>query len=168
MKRPRDRGGSQDGMGPRSVCPLEAPPLRVVWERERGDSLPHRQKKRIAHRVSVDSRRSVRWCNQQLQGPGWRNKIGGGVLFVCGIGRVGCCQYGPPSRASPTTPPGMNIDDACTEKGMCSVAYSSKTHRPYTDEHTTQLYQISYHHRGPRLIDGTRSSRSLAALSPSK
>ena len=44
------------------------PPLRVVWERERGDSLPHRQKKRIAHRVSVDSRRSVRWCNQQLQG----------------------------------------------------------------------------------------------------
>ena len=43
---------------------------------------------------------------------------------------------------------GMNIDDACTEKGMCSVAYSSTTHRPYTDEHTTQLYQISYHHRG--------------------
>ena len=67
---------------------------------------------------------------------------------MCGIGRVGC-QYGPPSRASPTTPPGVNIDDACTEKGMCSVAYSSTTHRPYTDEHTTQLYQISYPIGGP-------------------
>ena len=27
---------------------------------------------------------------------------------------------------------------------MCSVAYSSTTHRPYTDEYTTQLYQITY------------------------
>ena len=44
------------------------PYVWCAWERERGDSLPHRQKKRIAHRVSVDSRRSVRWCNQQLQG----------------------------------------------------------------------------------------------------
>ena len=80
------------------------------------------------------------------------------------------CQYGPPSRASPTTPPGVNIDDACREKGMCSVAYSSTTHRPYTDEHATQLYQISYPKEGPnglrRSLDGTRSSRwPLAALS---
>ena len=43
MKRPRDRGGPKMEWA-RSVCPLEAPPLRVVWERERGDSLPHRQK----------------------------------------------------------------------------------------------------------------------------
>ena len=52
---PKRQGGSQDGMGARTVCPLEAPPPACgVWERERGDSLPHRQKKRIAHRVSVD------------------------------------------------------------------------------------------------------------------
>lgn len=35
-------------------------------------------------------------------------------------------------------PPEMNIDHACTETRMCSVAYSSTTHRSYTDEHTTQ------------------------------
>ena len=60
---------------------------------------------------------------------------------------------------------------------MCSAAYSSTTHRPYTDEHTTQLYQISYLDSYPkggpnglrRSLDGTRYSRwSLAALSPSK
>ena len=59
------------------------PPLRGVWERERGDSLPHRQKKRIAHRVSVDQPSLC--AVVQSAAAGWRKKIGGrGVLFVCG------------------------------------------------------------------------------------
>ena len=74
---PKGQGGVPRWNGPGTVCPLEAPPLRVVWERDRGDSLPHRQKKRIAHLVS---RRSVRWCNQQLQGGA--KKIAGGAFCV--------------------------------------------------------------------------------------
>ena len=52
---PKGQGGVPRWNGRATVCPLEAPPPACgVWERERGDSLPHRQKKRIAHRVSVD------------------------------------------------------------------------------------------------------------------
>ena len=100
MKRPRDRGGSQDGMGPRTVCPLEDP-LRVVWERERGDSLPSCViRQNTDDRAASVGRRAV--------------PLGGGVIsfwaapkkiegsFFCGV-LVVCrarCQYGPPSRAA--------------------------------------------------------------------
>ena len=55
------------------------PYVWCAWERERGDSLPHRQKKRIAHRVSVDSRRSVR----STQNPLAVRKVGRRVVLHC-------------------------------------------------------------------------------------
>ena len=66
----------------------------------------------------------------QSAAAGWRKKKGGGS-FLCAV-LVLSAAVNTARRLSPTTPPGMNIDDACTEKGMCSVAYSSTTHRPYT------------------------------------
>ena len=70
------------------VYPLEASPEAlhdacVVWERERGDSLPHRQKKRIAHRVSVDQPSLC--AVVQSAAAGWRKKIGGGGSFLCAV-----------------------------------------------------------------------------------
>ena len=47
-------------------------------------------------------------------------------------------------------PPEMNIDHACTETRMCSVAYSSTTHRSYTDEHTTQPHHKTLTPEGSR------------------
>eukprot|EP00964_Phaeocystis_antarctica_P122491 scaffold86166_cov18-Phaeocystis_antarctica.AAC.1 len=67
MKRPRDREGVPRWNGPRTVCQLEAP-LRVVWERERGDSPSQAKKNGSLTECRSTSRRSVRWCNQQLQG----------------------------------------------------------------------------------------------------
>ena len=59
MGPPGDETPKGQGGGPKMEWARESsirwkPPLRGVWERERGDSQPHRQKKRIAHRVSVD------------------------------------------------------------------------------------------------------------------
>ena len=84
MKRPRDRGGSQDGMGPRSVCPLEAPPLplRVVWERERGDSLPHRQKNGL--RTECRST-AVALCGGAISSCRVAQKNRGGASCLCAV-----------------------------------------------------------------------------------
>eukprot|EP00964_Phaeocystis_antarctica_P082973 scaffold52129_cov58-Phaeocystis_antarctica.AAC.1 len=54
MKRPRDRGGPKMEWARQPSVRWKPPPLRVVCGSGREDSLPHRQKKRIAHRVSVD------------------------------------------------------------------------------------------------------------------
>ena len=99
-------------------------------------SLMRRKNNRIAHRVSVDQP-----CCRAAQ-----KKIGGS--FLCAVFLVSAVNTARGLAPSPTTPPGMNIDDACTEKGMRSVTYSSTAHRSYTDEHTTQLYQISFQKGG--------------------
>ena len=91
-------------------------------------SLMRRKNNRIAHRVSVDQP-----CCFVLQGGA--KKIGGS--FLCAVFLVSAVNTARGLAPSPTTPPGMNIDDACTEKGMRSVTYSSTAHRSYTDEHTT-------------------------------
>ena len=147
MKRPRDRGGSQDGMGPRSVCPLEAPPLRVVRMGAGERRLSPSQAKKNGSRTECRST-AVALCGGAISSCRVaQNNRGGGPFCV----RYWSCRLlsiRPAVSRVSNHAAGMNIDDACTEKGMCSVAYSSTTHRPYTDEHTTQLYQISYHHRG--------------------
>ena len=71
--------------------PLEASPEAlhdacVVWERERGDSLPHRQKK--TDRAPSVGRPAVALCGGAISSCRVAQKNRGrGVLFVCGIAR---------------------------------------------------------------------------------
>ena len=113
------RGGGDWRAGERG----DSPPHRATIERP-PSARPARQKKGPHVECRSTSWRSGRQCNQQLQGGAkkTRGPFLGGISVWC---RHGCRLSMRPALAR-LQPPGMDIDDACTAKRMCTWYWSRR------------------------------------------